>query len=81
MIDHTGLDARMIDMSWHEVPMTIYIESDHDFNSHSNLVAWCLKHSSNGLFRSHFTLKYPVYQGSFWFEQIEDAIEFKMRWL
>ena len=81
MINQSDSNISIENIAWHEVPMTIHVDSDHDFNSHSNLVAWCLKHPSNGLFRSYLTLKYPVYQGSFWFEQIEDAIEFKMRWL
>ena len=65
---------------WYEVPVTVRAAAPWE-NQVRDMVRWCEDHASTGLFRTHLTLKFPIYQGAFWFTMQADAIEFKLRWL
>jgi hypothetical protein len=81
MIDIYTSDTQIHELEWHEIPVTLKLQHTRTNPSEREMCDWCLCHQSTGLFRKHFTLKYPYFQGSFWFENIEDAIEFRLRWL
>ena len=81
MIDIYTIDTLIHELEWYEVPITLKLQHTRTDPTEMELWHWCRLHPSQGLFRKHFTLKYPYLQGSFWFENIEDAIEFRLRWL
>ncbi len=77
MINIYDTGVRIEDLDWHEIAFSYHV-TDQPFK---RMYAWCETHPSEGLFRTHFTLKFPIYQGAFWFEHFEDAVEFRLRWL
>jgi hypothetical protein len=76
MINIYDTNVRIEDLNWHEVMLSYHVTD----TSIKGMHAWCENHPSGGLFRYHFTLKFPIYQGAFWFEHSEDAVEFRLRW-
>lgn len=78
MINQYTTDVRLHDICWHEVPMSYHFQNTPRVDL---MIQWCKDNNSTGLFRWHFTLKFPIYQGSFWFEKFDDSLEFRMVWL
>jgi hypothetical protein len=79
MRDIITTDVITSQVIWHEVGLHTNINQP-EF-SVTAMIEWCDSHPSTGLYRKHFTLKFPIYQGAFWFEHSEDAVEFRLRWL
>jgi hypothetical protein len=77
MINVYDSDRNLSEVEWHEIAFSYHV-TDQPFK---RMCSWCEKHPSKGLFRFCFTLKFPIYQGAFWFERLEDAVEFRLRWL
>ena len=78
MINQYATNIKIENVDWIEVPYSYHFQNEPTFY---RMVNWCEEHKSQGLFRWHFTLKFPIYQGSFWFEKPEDSLEFRIVWL